>query len=88
MPANGRWDLIRRLKVNSLLNKDELSLEWKESIIVQIYKRCDKTDCSNNRGVLHLSTTYNNSFNILFSTLSPHAEEITVNHQCAFQRNR
>ena len=31
----------------SVWNKEELPDEWKESIIVPIYKKGDKTDCSN-----------------------------------------
>ena len=30
-------------------NKAKLLEEWNESIIVHIYKKCDKTDCSDNR---------------------------------------
>ena len=33
----------------SFWNKEELPEEWKESIIVPIYKKGDKTDCSNYR---------------------------------------
>jgi hypothetical protein len=32
-------------------NKEELPEEWKESIMLPIYKKGDKTDCSNYRGV-------------------------------------
>ena len=32
--------------INSNWNKKEMPEEWKESIIVPIYKKCDKTDCS------------------------------------------
>jgi hypothetical protein len=35
---------------NSIWNKEELSEQWKESVIVPIYKKGDKTDCSNYRG--------------------------------------
>ena len=34
----------------SIWNKEELPEEWKESINVPIYKKGDKTDCSNYRG--------------------------------------
>ena len=42
--------------VNSAWNEEELAQEWKESVIVPIYKEGDKTDCSNYRGIV--SSTY------------------------------
>jgi hypothetical protein len=33
--------------ITSIWNKEELPEQWKESIIVPIYKKGDKTDCSN-----------------------------------------
>jgi hypothetical protein len=39
-------------------NKEELSQQWKESIIVPIHKKGDKTDCNNYRGISLLSTAY------------------------------
>ena len=46
-------------------NKEELPDEWKESIIVPIYKKGDKTDCNNYRGISLLPTTYKVLSNIL-----------------------
>jgi hypothetical protein len=42
--------------VNSVWNKEELPDTWKESIIVPIHKKGDKTDCNNYRGISLLST--------------------------------
>jgi hypothetical protein len=43
---------------NSIWNKEELPEEWKESIIIPIYKKAYKTDCSNYRDVSLLPTTF------------------------------
>ena len=53
-----------------------------------IYKRGDKTDCSNYRGIPILPTTYKILPNILLLSLTPYAKEITGYHQCGFRRNR
>ena len=63
--------------------------QWKESIIVPIYKKKgDKTDCSNYTGISLLSIAYKILCNILLSRLTPHAEAIIGDHQCGFRRNR
>ena len=71
----------------SIWNKEELSDEWKESIIVHIYKRGDKTDYNNYRGISLLPTTYKVLSNILLSRLTPYAEDVIGDHQCGFRRN-
>ena len=48
-------------------NKEELPGEWKESIIVPIHKKGDKTDCNSYRGISLLPTTYKILSNILLS---------------------
>jgi len=65
-----------------------LSDEWKESIIISIYKKGDKTGCNNYRGISLLSTTYKVLSNILLLRLTPYAEEVIGDHQCGFRRNR
>jgi hypothetical protein len=42
---------IRKL-INSVWNKDKLPDQWKETIIVPIHKKGDKTDCNNYRGII------------------------------------
>jgi hypothetical protein len=37
--------------INSIWNKENLPQQWKESITVPVYKKSDKTDCSNYRGI-------------------------------------
>jgi hypothetical protein len=72
----------------SIWNKEELPEEWKESLIVPIYKTGDKTECSNYRGISLLSTTYKILSNILLLRVTPYAEEIIGGHQCGFRCNR
>ena len=72
----------------SIWNKEELPEEWKESIILPIYKKGDKTDCNNYRGISLLSTTYKILSNILLSRLIPYAEEVIGDHECGFRRNK
>jgi hypothetical protein len=62
--------------------------QWKESIIVPVHKKGDKTDCSNYRGISLLSTSYKIVSNIFLSMISPYINEIIGDHQCEFQCNR
>ena len=68
----------------SIWDKEELPEDWKESIIVSTYKKGDKTDCSNYRGISLSPTTHKILSNILLSRLTPYAEEIIGVHQCGF----
>jgi hypothetical protein len=43
--------------INSICNKKELCDQWK-SILVPIYKKGDKTQCSNYHGISLISTSY------------------------------
>jgi hypothetical protein len=43
--------------ITSVWSKEELPDQWKESIIVPIYKKGDKIYCSNYRGISLLSTS-------------------------------
>jgi hypothetical protein len=44
--------------ITSIWNKKELPDQWKESIIVPIHEKGDKTDCNNYHRVSLLSTSY------------------------------
>jgi hypothetical protein len=57
--------------INTICNKGDMPEQWKESIIVPIYKKGDRTDCSNYRGISFLSTTYKILSNLLQSRLTP-----------------
>jgi hypothetical protein len=57
--------MTRRIEYygNSFLKKEELPEEWK-LIVVSVYKKGDKTDFSNCRGISILPTTYKTVSNI------------------------
>jgi hypothetical protein len=74
--------------INCIWNKEELPKQWKESIIVPIYKKGDKAECSNYRGISLLSTSCKILYNILLSRLIPYVDEIIGDRQCGFRRNR
>ena len=85
------WGTTIRYQIHKLIvsvwKKKEFPEEWKESIIVPIYKKGDKTDCRNYRGISILTTTYKILSNILLSRLTPYAEEIIEDHQCGCRSN-
>jgi len=58
--AGGRtiYFAIHKL-INSISNQEELPEEWKESIIVLIHKKDDKTDCSNYTSISLVNYIYN-----------------------------
>jgi len=72
----------------SIWKKEKLPKEWKESIIVPIHKKGDKTDCNNHNGISLLPTSYKILSNILLSRLIPYTKEIIGDHQRGFRRNR
>jgi hypothetical protein len=78
---------IHRL-ICCIWSKEELPQQWKESITLPIYKKGDKTDCNNYRGISLLSTAYKILSNILLARLTPYVNEIIGDHQCGFRRNR
>jgi hypothetical protein len=79
-------EVHKRIKL--IWNKEELPHQWKESIVIPIHEKGDKTECSNYQGISLLPTSYKILSNILPCRLIPYANEIIGYHQCGFQRNR
>jgi hypothetical protein len=75
-------------KLIKLMWNKILSHQWKESIVVPIHRKGDKTDCSNYTGISLLSTLYKILSNIILIRLTPYGDEIIGDHECGFQRNR
>jgi hypothetical protein len=73
--------------INFVWNTEELPEQWKESIPVPVYKKGDKTDCSNFRGISLFPTTYKILTNILLFRLTSYVQKIIGYHQCGIRRN-
>jgi hypothetical protein len=74
--------------IKLLWNKEELPHQWKESIVISIHKKGDKTECSNYWGISLMPTLYKILSNIPLSRLIPYADKIILEHQCGFRHNR
>ena len=62
---------------------------WKDASIVTIYKKCDRTDCGNYRGISLLSIAGKIFARILLNRLSTHiTPEVVPETQCGFRGNR
>jgi len=57
-----------------------------ETVIIPIYKKTHKTDCSSYQGVSWLSTIHKT--NVVLSRLFPYVEKINGSHQHKFGSNR
>jgi hypothetical protein len=64
----------------SIWNKEELPQQWKDSVILPIHKKGDKTDCNTYQGISLLSTAYRILSNNLLDRLSPYVNEIVGDH--------
>jgi hypothetical protein len=70
----GRKICFETHKLISIWNKEESPKDWKESIIVPNYKKGNKTDCGNYRGIPLLPTVYTvqqKSSSLKFQTSRP-----------------
>jgi hypothetical protein len=65
-------------------NKKELPYQWKESFVIPVHEKGDKTECSNYRGISLMSTSYKILASIPLSLLIPYPDEIIGDHQCKF----
>jgi hypothetical protein len=68
---------IHRL-IYSIWNKEELPQQWKESIIIPIYKKGDKTGCNNYLEISLLSIALKILSNILLARLTPYVKLLGI----------
>jgi len=69
-------------------NKEGLPQAWKDAIIVPIHKKGCRMDCNNYRDFPLLPTSYKILSNIVYSKMTPYANDIIGEYQCGYERNR
>jgi hypothetical protein len=70
--------------ISSIWNKEKFPHRWKEPITVPIYKKDDKTHCSDYRQISLLPTTNKMLSNILWK-LTPYIDKIIDDYHSGFQ---
>ena len=69
-------------------NDEVLPEEWKTGILCPIYKKGDKLECGNYRGIALLNVAYKIFANILYQRLLPYEESIIGEYQGGFRVGR
>lgn len=62
--------------------------DWRDSMVIPIHKKGDKTNCSNYRGISLISVPGKMLSRILHSRLLPLADDYLREGQCGFRRER
>lgn len=85
--GNALWFQLHEL-ILKIWNTEQVPDEWKDGIICPLYKKGDKMDCKNYRGITLLNIAYKVFANILYHRLIPYADEIIGEYQCGFCTDR
>ena len=69
-------------------DSESMSCDWNLGIIYPVYKKGDRLDCNNYRGITVLNTAYKIFSLILQDRLVPNVEEIVGNYQRGFRNGK
>jgi hypothetical protein len=67
---------------------ETLSRSWTEEVLCPVYKKGDKLDCKNYRGICFLNMTYKVFAKILYDRLLPNANAAVQHYQAGFQSGK
>jgi hypothetical protein len=86
----GENNLLNRIHevVRQILEEERISEEWKEIIIVPIYKKRDTDRRENYRGIALENAAYKILVNVSLEKIKPYIEKITGDYQNGFTDGR
>ena len=77
---NRIYELVRQI-----WEQERIPEEWKETIIVPIYKKGDRFRCENYRGIALGNAAYKILVNIILEKIKPYTEKLTSDYQNRFR---
>jgi len=79
----GRNKLLNRIYelVRQIWGEERIPEEWKETIIVPVYKKGDRDWCENYWGIAFGNTAYKILANIILEKIKPYIEKISGEYQ-------
>jgi len=80
---NTIYELVRQI-----WEEERIPEEWKETIIVPIYKKRDRDKCENYRGIALGNAAYKILANIILEKIKPYIKKITGHYQNGFKDGR
>jgi sorting nexin-29 len=70
--------------ISGIWEREEMPEEWRTGLICPIFKKGDKLNCCNYKGITLLNVTYKVFSSILQRRLNNYAKEILGEYQCGF----
>jgi hypothetical protein len=74
--------------VTNIWTKEEMSNEWSLALICPIYKKEEKSECNNCRGISLLNIVYKVIAAVINKRLTQYAEELVGEYQNGFRNKR
>ncbi|XP_038116847.1 uncharacterized protein LOC119769036 [Culex quinquefasciatus] len=86
--GSARMIEILRQIVQRIWCEEQLPTNWLDGLITPIYKKGQRLDCANYRGITILNSAYKVLSRILWSKLRPLTETFVGEYQCGFRAGR